>query len=645
MNAFNLISLLPRRWTCNAAIIFLMLLTLVATGHAQRGKKPGHDKGKSASVSASKKKGNKSSDKRTSKRETASKKSSASRKEASKKSSSSREKKRTANVRSSGQKRSTRQGGTTSRREAPRREHPVESRSAQRAQTQPAPQPAQRVESGPADLAQQTLLGTGGDRPVRTKRSAPAIVPLTSDQLQAIAARREEIEPVSLRGYPEIERPQAVTQPFYAEGSLGIYTTAALRAGFYGTSWPYDYSLHADAGSTSGFVDNASKTSFSIGGRGGYVIGEGYGIFSGGHMGGDVDYDYSRYRRYALAAAPERTRRGWKAEANGQNSYDGTTFEIAGSYRQLTLGDTSDTRESSLDGSGKIRTQWNRLMVGGEANLRLTSLAGTSINYGALQGYAKYSTGVIALKAGGSFGVGGNSDGSTATRLAPLAEIDFYPIYGITLSAGITGGVEQNTLRDLLDVNPYTIVSPLIHHLDERIGYRAAFRFEPWQSFGLHLSGASSSYSDFAYFVQAPGALFAPAYGKATVNKVTGDFYLEMGKSDMVAAQATFMEASLDTTGERIPYVPKWDAELMYMKRFSALPITLTATARYIGSRDSVGGEMNPVALLGVKGRYAITSHFDATLELSNLINEKYQIWPGYQERGFFGAIGIGIKY
>jgi outer membrane cobalamin receptor len=189
------------------------------------------------------------------------------------------------------------------------------------------------------------------------------------------------------------------------------------------------------------------------------------------------------------------------------------------------------------------------------------------------------------------------------------------------------------------------IASPLVHHQSEKIGYRAGFRFEPWQSFGLRLSGARSSYDDYAYFVQAPNALFAPIYGSATVTSITGDFYLEVGHSDMIAAQGTFKEATLDSGGARVPYEPRWDAELMYLKRFSAAPLTLTATARYIGARDSGGGEFSPVTLLGLKGRYAITSHFDATLELSNLINANYEIWPGYRERGFFGAVGIGIKY
>jgi len=626
MNGFNSIAPLAARWLRLGAIVMLMLLTLAVTAEAQRGKKSGRDKGKSSKVQSTKKKAKQSSGKRATQ-------------------SRSSQRERTARGRSSGRERTANRERSSSSERASRetRRAPATRATVPKPNDPPA---ATNVESGPADLAQQTLLGTGGSRPVRTKRSSPAIPPLAGDQLQAITASRQEIEPTNLRGYPEIERSQQVAQPFYAEGSIGIYTTAALRVGYYGSSFPYDYSLYGSAGSTNGFVDNGTKLSYAIGGRAGYVIGDGYGIFSGGHMGGDFEYGHDKYRRYALPAAPERKRTGWMVGANGQNSYNGTTFELNGGYRQLSLSDSGETREGSLDGSVKIRTQWNRLTVGGEADLRLTNLAGGSISYGRLEAYAKYSTGIIALRAGGSFGVGGNSDGSTETRLAPLAEINFHPFYGVMLSAGITGGVRQNTLRGLLDLNPYVVSSPLIYHEGEKIGYRGSFRFEPWQSSGVRLSAARSSYENYAYFIPTGSALFAPLYGDAMVTRVTGDFYLEMGKSDMLAVQATFMETSLNSTGRAVPFVPKWDAELMYMKRLAGIPLSITGTARYIGSRDNgIGGTMDPVTLLGLKGRYAITSHFDVTLELNNLINQKYEIWPGYQERGFFGAIGVAIKY
>jgi outer membrane receptor protein involved in Fe transport len=160
------------------------------------------------------------------------------------------------------------------------------------------------------------------------------------------------------------------------------------------------------------------------------------------------------------------------------------------------------------------------------------------------------------------------------------------------------------------------------------------------------VAGARGDYKDYAYFAEVPGGLFAPIYGEATITKIMGDFYLELGPRDMIAAQATFVESMLDSSNAQVPYVPKWTAEFMYARRLVDLPITLTATARYIGERSAPAGDMlEDAILLGLKGRYAINSHFDAMLELSNLANQRYELWPGYRERGFFGAIGLGVKY
>ncbi len=518
------------------------------------------------------------------------------------------------------------------------------SESASARKTDKTPSAADAMPAGgPADLAQQAASGQPAGR---TKRPAPPSPPLSVEQLQALNPYKREIEGIPLRGYAELERSSLPTQPIYAEGSLGMYMTAGVRAGAAGNSWPYDYSAHVSGHTSNGFVDNASRSGFQVGAAGGYIIDEGYGIFSGGHMGAEAEYRTESYRRYALQAAPERNVRGWNIGMNSQNSYNGTAFELNGIYRQLTLADAGDTGEGSLEGSLKIRVPYRGLTVGGEADLRLTYLDGRSISFGNVGGYAKYSTSVFSLRGGFSIGAGENSDMTTTVKIAPLAELNFFPLSGVTLGAAITGGLHQSTLRNLLMLNPYVVANPLVQHEVERFGYKATVRIEPTQSFALRLSGARGDYDQYSYFGNAADALFAPGYDKATITKIIGDFYWEIGTGTMVAAMATFMESQLELTGAEIPYVPKWDAELMLTKRLGSIPLTMIATARYIGERRTEGGGvMDAVPLVGLKGRYRLSSLLDATVELSNLGNARYELWPGYRERGVFGAVGIGIRY
>lgn len=515
------------------------------------------------------------------------------------------------------------------------------------APTQPqarAPQPAP-AETGPVDLAQQTAEGRGGRNTARSRRAAPPIPPLSADQLRAINNDGPETESIGLRGYPDAER-QRSTRPFYAEGSLGLYATGSIRAGYHGNSWPYDYSAQLGFSGTNGFVDNGSQQSLQLGARGGYIIGNEYGIFSGGYMGADVKYERERYQRFAALGAPERSRSGWMAALDGRNSNAGLSFELNGGYRQMSLEDSGTTEETSLDGSARVRAEWSRLAITGEADLRLTNLAGTSLSYGRLRAFARYTFPLVTLRLGATLGVGANNDGTSASVLAPLAEVNVFPFRGVTLAAGIDGGVAQNTLRELLASNPWVVADPVVRHREERIGYRAAIRVEPWQTFGARLTAGRSAYDNYAVFARATNAQFAPGYAAVTSTRVAGDMFLEFGPRDMIAVQATYHDATLDSSGGQAPYVPALEAEAMYVKRIEDLPLTITGTIRYVGERDDeTGTTLAGAVLLGVKGRYALTRNITATLELANLANARYELWPGYRERGFFGAVGVAASF
>lgn len=522
-----------------------------------------------------------------------------------------------------------------------------------RSRTRNAPATSQRAvpvemepTGGPADLARQTFEGRASSAPGRTKRPAPASPPLTAEQLQMLTAYQREVDGVPLKGYAEPERLRQPLRPLYAEGSIGLYLTAGLRAGFSGNSWPYDYSAQLAVHTTNGFINNGSRSGFSIGAKGGYIIDDGYGIFSGGHMGAGVEYSTDNYHRYAAPGAPERSRSAWSIGMDGQNSYNGTTFELRGGYGALSLEEAELVTESSLDGGVDIRVPYMGLTIGGGADLHLTQFDGTSISFGKFDAHAKYSNAIFAIRGGFSLGAGDNSDGSTTAKIAPLAEINLFPLHGVTIAAGITGGLSRGSMRQLLATNPYIVLDPLIRHEVERIGYRGTLRIEPAQAFALRLSGGIGEYDTYSFFRETAGALFAPNYGKATITKIAGDIQWEITSRSMLAASATFMESLLDTAGTQVPYVPKWDAEVLYTQRLVSLPLSITAIARYIGQRNGTGGAiMAAVPILGLKGRYAITSLFDATLELGNLTNARYELWPGYRERGFFAAVGAGVRY
>ncbi|MEO5928811.1 MAG: hypothetical protein ABIR47_02655 [Candidatus Kapaibacterium sp.] len=509
---------------------------------------------------------------------------------------------------------------------------------------QSAPVPAKRAEpdNSPVDLARKTYQDNGGT----VKRQPRVMAPVNVEPVQLNSSGENEREKIQVGKYAGFESAMLARQPFYAEGTLGIFTTAGIRLNYIGTSWPYDYSAQIKFASTNGFVTNARRTSVEAGVNGGYVIGDNYGIFSGGHMGGEISYGNDRYTLYAVDPAPERRDERWNVGASGRNSYKGTTFDLKGNYRSLAMTGDSATNERTLEGGANISTGWLGLTVGGGANLQLTTLKGTSINYGRVNLFAAYTNTYFKLQAGANGDFAGNSDGTSSDKILPSAEVQLYPLRGITISAGVSGGINPVSLQRLLDKNPYVSSNPLVRHEVEGLGYRAAVRIEPWESFGLRVLGSRRRYDNYSFFSARTSATFDPRYDAATVTSATGDIYWQIDGDDLLALVATYNDGQLGAAGTRIPYLPTINAEAMYGKRLSNIPLSITATLHYIGERTGATDSLaKPVTLINLKGRYTINGHFDAMLELDNLINQNYELWSGYGERGIFGSIGIAVRY
>ncbi len=229
-------------------------------------------------------------------------------------------------------------------------------------------------------------------------------------------------------------------------------------------------------------------------------------------------------------------------------------------------------------------------------------------------------------------------------RLAPRAEVRLFPLNGLILSGGLNGGVTRSSLQEMLDLNPYLSTSTVVQHEDIALGYDATIRIEPTNMFGVRLSGARNLYDKYLYFDAPTEGRFAPSYAEATVDKIIGDAYLNIG-SDELKAAVTFMEGTVGAEDKPLPYVPKWDAEIGYTHSMIVLPLSITGTLRYISERPAASGVMFDEAyLLGLEGKFSLSSLFDVTLQIDNLFDQRYEIWDGYRERGVFIAVGAKTR-
>lgn len=505
----------------------------------------------------------------------------------------------------------------------------------------------------PVDLTLEFMLrerDTGTS--VFAKRALADVQPLTVPELDAInpQSKDEEIA-IPLRGYPAPDQSPLPNKPIYAEAELGLHLTAGLRAGLSGNSWPFDYHVAAGYESTNGFVANGERSKFSAALGGGYVIGLGYGIFSGGYMGADAHYTGENYRLYGVADAPKRSHTDWGLSATGTAATGGIDFEGIGRVRRAGIDEenvglpNAQLAETSVEGMLKMKTTAIGLGWQSTVDLRLTDATPGSISYGAVDLSALFETSVFSLRAGGGVSVGSGTVGDAVVRVAPKAELRIFPAQGFTLSGGVSGGVRQTTVQSMVRTNPYLALDGSILPEDERIGYEATLHLEPAQSWGMRVGAARREYDSYLYFDAPATGRFAPLYSKASVNIISGDLYWKFDSRNELLAIARYTQGNLDTVSNELPYMPRWDAELSYTRRLLGTPISLTGTARYIGERQGGTQTLDPAILLGFEGTYGVTRYLDLFVEGRNLMNTQYQLWDGYQEQGLFVGVGARARF
>ena len=514
----------------------------------------------------------------------------------------------------------------------------------------------------PIDLTLEMYLRRGErEESIFTKRDVDEAAPQTPNVLDTINPKGKEGEiTIPLRGYPAPDHPPTPKRPIYMEGSIGLHTTAMLRGGFSGTAWPFDYHALLDYGSSDGFVDNGESSHLSAALGGGYVIGRGYGIFSGGHMGAKAGYAKRTYRLYAQEAPPKRESGEWSGELTGSAALGGLDLKGEASVRRMSMTqtiplldeqgpapvpqpDTQTIAETSIEGRLKGRTRAIGLEWEGNLDLRLTESTPGAINYAAFDLGARLELPILTIQAGGMVGAAGGSDGTTTTAVAPRAEVRLLPVDGVSISGTVSGGVWQMSGKEMLRVNPYALLAgPLMPEV-EKIGYGVALHVEPGRDWGVKVAGSRREYDSYLHFGVPVDGVFTPLYDATRIDRIDGDIYINIGARDQLAAIVRYVDAEL-SDGAAVPYIPTWDAELFYARRLFNIPLTVSGSFRFIGERQGSTGTLDPAFLIGFDWAYGFGRTFEAVVQVRNLLGQDYQRWEGYEERGLFVAIGARTR-
>jgi len=269
------------------------------------------------------------------------------------------------------------------------------------------------------------------------------------------------------------------------------------------------------------------------------------------------------------------------------------------------------------------------------------SISRVSANYERL---FNYKTDVKA-----SLGLAGVTDAVNdfTFYLSPDVTVTHNLFAGLDLRGHLSGTPRYNSWDKIYSENPFVNFGQSQQHSFEWLSYAEAI-IEPL--YGTALIGGVSyqNVKNYLYYSQNPGMplpspeyYYSTEYRNANIFKIYGSFSQDL-KPDVIWIQAdgAWQRARL-SNDEKIPFIESLSIKgTVAFRPFSQLVVE--GWGEYVGSRDdSEGNTLSSFINLGGRFEISLGDRLGVYGKLVNLLDEEYELWQGYPERGFQGYIGI----
>jgi len=291
------------------------------------------------------------------------------------------------------------------------------------------------------------------------------------------------------------------------------------------------------------------------------------------------------------------------------------------------------------------------------------------INYGFLnvgvQPSIVYTNDDLSLALGAKIYGSFNTEASTSEFLLfPNIQASYRVVDEIFIAyGGVEGGLDQNSYRELLAVNPF--VSPTLNLVPTNQLYNAyvGMKGKLSKSVGYNLRGSYGSDENRALFIQNPykgmnpsfegyelGNSFGITYDDINTLNLFGELKVEVSDSFQLGASANFYSYSTDQQQEA------WNLPALEANLFSNFDIT---NEIYGGVSLFFVGERKDLLTINTPQVVTLESFLDANIHIgyrvndrlsifakgSNLLGNNYERWLNYPVLGIQGLLGASYKF
>ena len=329
------------------------------------------------------------------------------------------------------------------------------------------------------------------------------------------------------------------------------------------------------------------------------------------------------------------------------------TFNMTSSLAPITGEATEWGLNSAIEYSrlGENIQEVHRLRIQGDAggiNDRLGAsqtwmIAGGSVHYERLFNYQ------TDVKAAAGVTVALDGVGDLSVYLTPDVTLRHTIFNGLDLRGRLMGRVDQPTLERVYEENRFFDQASLLRHQYE-MRVQAEALIEPLK--GTKITGGISyqNIRNYLYYTQNSNDIsgtgfteeyYSPAFDRVNIIKLYGHLTQDLSPGVFWFTGEAWWQRPRLTGNGKIPFIENLGAQATVSIR-PAGQVLIEGWAEFTGNReDSMGNELSSFFIVGSRFEISVTERLGVYGKLLNLLNEEYELWRGYPERGFQGFAGI----
>lgn len=236
---------------------------------------------------------------------------------------------------------------------------------------------------------------------------------------------------------------------------------------------------------------------------------------------------------------------------------------------------------------------------------------------------------------------------------SPKAQVKHTVFRGLEVNVEAFAGPSYQTYSDIRSENRFfNINSPVEHQYEMKA--LGELEMEPF--IGTKIVGGASfqDIKNYLYYsrdavpmniIDIDAGYYSVEFQDATIFRAYGGFTQDLKPDVLWFSADGYWQIPTLSNDDRIPYTETVaiNAALSLRAKDNLL---LEGWGEFAGGREDHNGEsLSSYVLIGGRFELSLTDQFGVYGKLLNLLNENYQLWQGYEERGFQGFVGFTFLF